>query len=348
MRVTRSLVVDGPIVPAAVLAIVLGPVTTHANEFSFELGAGFLADRSTTTSTFISSQVPPPPDLPTLTVDTDTDEFTIAAAWYFDGASSASGPLSRAAFVSRASSLAVSLSRADVDTDISIDPPIIIVIPDPLPPGPIVPDPPPGVVDRGPVTPGGDIDEVLAQFRYVWPDSGWYVLAGIAFAETELDIGLDTASVDSNGYVAGFGRYIAELTSLDIAVTRVENDFSGPFIGGDDSTTEVAVTLSHIGALTGRWQYGADATISSVDTDDRDGDFGVRGSLYPNRSLAFGLDVAGSFGDSNAPTTYRLFASWFATERFGISASYGLVDFDEPRGVDVDQDQFGLEAVARF
>ena len=361
MRVTRIAAMGGLIrsmvltivlgtVLTVILAIVPGTATAHANEFRFELNAGFFADRVTTRSTptvVLDPPLNPPLDPPTLTIDTDTDEFSVAAAWYFDGASAASGPMSRAAFVSRASSLAIAYSRGDIDTDISIDPPIVFT-PDPLP-GPVVPLPP-GVANPAPIPVdlGGDVDELAAQLRYVWPDSGWYALAGVAVLDTKLNPGLQAADVDSRRYVAGFGRYIAELTTLDVAVARIENDFSGPFIGGDDSTTELAVTLSHIGALSGAWQYGADASISSVDADDRDGDFGIRGSLYPNRSLAFGLGITGSYGDNNAPTTYNLFASWFATERFGISASFGIVDTDDPPGRDVDQDRFGLEAVARF
>ena len=362
MRVTRTATVGGlissmvlAIVPGTILAVVLaivvaivpGTATAQASEFRFELNAGFLADRVTTRSTPITITPNPPPDLPVLTIDTDTDEFSVAAAWYFDGASAASGPMSRAAFVSRASSLAIAYSRGDIDTDVGIDPPIVVT-PDPLP-GPILPFPP-GVIDPTPIVfeLGGDIDELATQLRYVWPDSGWYALASVATLDTKLNTGLQAVDVDSQRYVAGFGRYIAELTTLDIAVARIENDFSGPFAGDDDSATEVAVTLSHIGALAGDWQYGADASISSVDADDRDGDFGIRGSLYPNRALAFGLGITGSFGNDNAPTTYNLFASWFATERFGISASFGIVDTDDPPGTDVDQDRFGLEAVARF
>lgn len=365
MRVTRIAAMGGLIgsmvptivlgtVLAVVLAIVLtivpGTATAKANEFRFELNAGVFADRVTRRSTptvVLNPPLNPPLDPPTLTIDTDTDEFSVAAAWYFDGASAASGPMSRAAFVSRASSLAIAYSRGDIDTDISIDPPIVVT-PNP-PPGPVVPLPP-GVANPAPIPVdlGGDVDELAAQLRYVWPDSGWYALASVAVLDTKLNTGLQPADVDSQRYVAGFGRYIAELTTLDVAVARIENDFSGPFTSGDDSATEVAVTLSHIGALPGRWQYGADASISSVDADNRDGDFGIRGSLYPNRSLAFGLGIAGSYGDNNAPTTYNLFASWFATERFGISASFGIVDTDDPPGTDVDQDRFGLEAVARF
>lgn len=346
MRVIR-IVTMGGLIGAIVLSIVLGTPAAQANEFRFELNAGFFADRVTTTSTPTVISDPPPSELPVLTVDTDTDEFSFAATWYFDGASAASGPMSRAAFVSRASSLAITYSRGDIDTDISIDPPIVFT-PNPLP-GPVIPLPP-EIINPTPISVdlGGDVDEVAAQLRYVWPDSGWYALASVAVLDTKLGTGLQAADVDSQRYVAGFGRYIAELTTLDIAVAQIENDFSGPFISGDDSATEVAVTLSHIGALAGNWQYGADASISSVDADDRDGDFGIRGSLYPTRSLAFGLGITGSFGDDNAPTTYNLFASWFATERFGISASFGIVDTDDPPGRDVDQDRFGLEAVARF
>ena len=256
----------------ALLAILAAPLAMADDDFNFELSLGWDATRSSTTSTPLSIGNPPIP-LPEITLDTDTDVISLFGTWYFSGASADEGPLSRAPFVSRASSLSFGYARNESSTDFNFSPEPIPITPSPslpLPPPGITPIEPPFVLAFPVEEPGLDGDIFSLGGRYVWQDSGWFVFGEATFGEADLGTGA-SLDVDTRRFIAGGGLYIGRMTSIDVALIRNEREISSSIFPFEESETDVGISLSHIGAMGSRWQYGIDVGLTSeerVDGDD--------------------------------------------------------------------------------
>lgn len=270
-------------------------------------------------------------DLIRLDAETDDDAFRLAGTWHFDGVSISSGPRSRAAFLSRASAVSISYTRGDSDSVFAVtssDPGF------------------PSFSDQSSDT----RNNLSANLRWVWAESGWYGLAGLTMAELELDAGPFSSTFDGDGYTLGVGKYLGAQTALELRVLRQISDTSGPaIIGGDSSSTDAALGFLHIGALGATWQYGTDITLATTGRGASDGSYNARLSLYPSRPLAFGIEIAGALQDaSDVSTDYEVFASWFPNDGLGLSARYGWISLDEPGDSDIDQYSFGIDVSFRF
>lgn len=304
---------------------------SEADEYDYEIGVLYDQNRASSVSTFGIGAVPGPPIQPmTLASDTDNDTVGVSGTWYFDGVRTSGGPKSRAAFLSKASSLSVSYSRGFGDTTTIISP---------TGPG----SPPPTVVltDQ-------DSNNFEAGLRYVWPTADWYGLAN--FSRIDAEIGDIAGAIDltTNAYSLGVGKYLGSQTTVDLNVVRLESDAAGFVIGGNISSTEASINFSHIGDLLNSWQYGADFGILTTGVGDSAGSYRVGFSLYPTRALAMGLNVSGGLGGSRIATSYSFFLTWFLREQFGLTANYGFIDVDNPFNTDFDQDNIGLSAIFRF
>ena len=303
------------------------PATARGDTFDFEVGASY--DRTSASLSFESTDFPgvvPPPTLVRSRSNTDDDDITVFGTWFFDGVAAPTGPRSRAAFLGRASSVSLSYRHADSDSSFSLTSPDPSFSP---------------TMGRS----GRNSEAISANLRYVWPESGWYGLAGVATLDTEFDDDFGSFEFGSETYSLGIGKYIGSRTTLDVRVSRLETD-------NNFDLTETALTLSHIGGLGETWQYGADVAVTTTDVSRADESFDLRLSLYPSRSLAFGLETSGSVQNAfDERTRYGLFASWFARENIELGASYSYVDNDTPRNNvdwDEDEDGFGLGVKVRF
>ena len=327
-------------------AIVLVSAPLKAEDFSFELGLDYDGQR-------LSTEIPlftiPGNPISTVFDDTDTDPVGLSGTWYFNGASAAEGPRSRAAFLSRASSLSVSWRRTDISSDFEIDPPIQLQ-PFPPPPG-IITLPPPGtivVAEPLPLVPDVEGNDYSVSGRYVWADSGWYAFGGVSLGEGDFDTNVGF-SADTRSYVIGTGLYLGDRTSIDVALIRSEIDVRIGAFEDDDDATDFALSFTHIGDVGTTWQYGVDAAVFSRDRSSSDTAFALRGSLYPTRSLAFGLEIETEVeAGFDTGTRYALFGSWFVTPQFEVTASYGEVDVDTPPGISADLDVFQVGLLGRF
>ena len=315
-----------------------------AGDFRFELRAGFEAERLSTAIPLFGG-FPEVPDS-TVFLDTDTDAVAVSGSWYFSGASDADGPMSRAVFLSRASSVDFAYRRTDVDTSIAIDPPLQLL------PAPGFPPPPPDTIIRpapGPVQPDFDGDEYSIGGRYVWTDSGWYVFGSASFGDSDVGEGAFSGSIETRRLTAGGGIYVGERTALEVAVLDTNVDISLGETTDSDSATDFAVSITHIGNLGATWQFGVDAAVISRDRSGSDTSTALRGSLYPTRAVAFGLEfeseVDAVFDDG---TRYSIFGSWFVTPNVEVFGRYGQVDLDPPPGSTADLDLFSLGLSGRF
>lgn len=323
--------VGHPATIAAMLAVSLSlPAIAHADSYDYEIAVSYDATRFSSESNF------GPPGGPVNPIrvagETDDDAIGVAGTWYLDGVSASSGPRSRAAFISRASSVSVSYTRGNGDSDF-------------------------GVVSTDPAFPSSTIRSeqrtniLSANLRWVWAESGWYGLAGLSRAELDFrdGDGSFSSAVDGDGYNLGVGKYLGAQTALELRVLRQSSDASGVVIGGGSSSTEVAVNFLHIGSLGSTWQYGTDIALATTSRGASEGSYNARLSLYPSRPLAFGIDIAGALQDtSDVSTDYEVFASWFPRDRLGLSARYGWIGLDELGGTDIDQYSFGIDVTFRF
>ena len=304
-------------VRSAILAATLYAVSgaAYADTFDFEVDASFLRSDTSFVSNNVAIQLTPPfIPLPTFTAvnELDADLTALSGTWFFSGVNINEGPRNRAAFLSRASSLSIELGRLDTSFRSRVD------FEDPALP------------DQDSRS-SGSSDVVALSGRYVWQDTGWYGLAGVASSEA-------IGGGNSESYRLGIGRYVGERTSIDF------NAQYGDFL--DDSVTTFTFNLSHVGDLTGRWQYGADVSLSQADSAQSDLVMDGAISLFPTRSLAFGVEYVTSLEDIGDGASYDAFLSWFANETLEVSARLGTTDQDTFAGAD--EDRWGLGFRVRF
>ena len=296
---------------ASALPLFLLASFANADEFDFELGLSY-------GSTEITSTTNPGIGPLSLEVEQDSDAIGLDATWFFDGVVSNEGPRERAAFLAQASSVAFSYLNLDGDVvlrTISSSPTI------------------PSTEQRN--SQSGDTYGLSG--RYVWKDSGWYVIGSIASIDLEID---GVGSVDSDALAVGVGKYFGNRTAVDVTVSQADTS------GSDD--TDVSLSVTHIGDLGSTWQFAADGRLSTTEALNSDGVYSVGLTLYPSRALGFGASVGGALGSSFDSTSYDIFASWFPSEAVGLRASVGLVDADEGPDTDTDEDIISVEGVFRF
>ncbi len=244
--------------------------------------------------------------------DTDTDSLGIGFTW-FPEALDISGQLRpEAAFLTRTTSLSLSYSRNSTDTAAS------------------------GAFGLN-FSDSFSSDSVNASGRYIWENSGWFVDGALGRADVE---GQTSTSV-----TAGFGRYVATNTTLGLTLGRSEAEFDGV----TSSSTGAILTGKHIGSFRGPWQYGIDASVSSIAAGDADGSYSASFSLFPNQDVELGFGLAGPLGSrGNDTMSYGLRGSWFVRPVLQIRGSFSWTSFDNDGDIDQDADGLSLGVLYRF
>lgn len=299
-------------------------VSAAAEDYDYELGLtygwGQVDGRSFTTVNGV-----PTPSLGVSTASSDSDDIDLTGTWYYSGLSDSDGPKSRAAFLSRASSVKVGYSRGDESGSSSFTG------------GGMLP-PVTGTFDS-------TSDQISLDLRHVWVDSGWYALAGVSRAELEGDSVINGVAAssewDTTAYALGVGKYLGKATTLDLSVLTLDVGSSNP--------TVVALTFSHIGSVGETWQYGAEVAYAKSDTAGDGDSYALRGALYPSAAVEFGLgfsrqDSGGGFDRD----TVEAFAGWFVRDHVEVTARYRTNDPDTGPGQDIDSDGFGVGVRVRF
>ena len=288
-----------------------------AEDYDYEIGVAYA--RGQTDSTIIS----------TLrggsTSSSDSDNIDLTGAWYYSGLSDSNGPKSRAAFLSRASSIVVGYSRTDESGSFEAEG------------GGIFP----------PVSASFDntSSALSVDLRHVWLNSGWYALAGISRADWESDFvstgTVNSSEFDTTRYSLGVGKYLGRATTLELGVATLEVGSSNP--------TVIALSLTHVGSIGKDWQYGADVAYAKSDTSGDGDNIALRGALYPTPEFEFGLGFSrresGSGFDSD---TVEAFAGWFVRDHIEVTARYRQNDPDTIPEEDFDSNVFGVGVRVRF
>lgn len=296
----------------------------HADTFDFEIDVAY--DRSDA-SVRVDS-IPNAPFPVFIRSANEADDVGISGRWFFNGVNSTSGPRSRAALTSRASFISFGYTNSDANIETtfgSSDP----------------------AIPTSNSSADASADIFSAELRYVWAESGWYGIAALGTSSFETDSNIGRFSSDSDIYSLGAGLYVGDNTTLDLRVSRLELGGGGSI--GDTSSTQTALTLAHIGDVT-TWQYGIDAAISTSDVSGSDELVNLQFSLYPTRSIAFGVGFDTTLQDPfDDGASYEFFAGWFVTESVELTARYRFVDLNESGNIaSNDQDSAGVGVRVRF
>lgn len=289
------------IVRSFAAVVVLG-VSMNASGEEFRYAAGLEFSSESFDSTSIFTTVGPPPTTVVDSTSIDTDTIRLAGQWYFSGLSDERGPRARAAFVDRASTVA--LSYTWLDQDIAS----IRTSDDPLVPA----------TGFAASPSGGEINLGL---RYVNRESGWFGTAALSRADIDVGANLGANSFDATGWQVGLGKYFWDTTAVQFAYGQVNADFN--------DSKSFAILVNHLGALGGNWQYGADVAFERRDSDfgDDANNLSAAFSLYPNRDIEFGVRY---FRDEqeffDGIDGYEGFASWYFNPRVSLAASYRVDD----------------------
>ncbi len=294
-------------------------LSAHADEYDFEVGVTIgQSEADTTTVSF------PAPINSTATTSADADRFDLRGTWFYSGLSDGKGPKTRAAFVDRASRVSLSYSRLDQSSSV--------------------------VLSGGGIPPvesnaSIDLSGYFVDLRHVWKDSGWFGIVGIGRAELDGDFSngsiTSTSNSDANAYSLGIGKYLAETTAVDLRLVTQDS--------GSSTASGISVNVSHLAPLGNTWMFGADAGLTKTDTAG-DGDvYNIRGSLYPNTDVDFGLSFErrdeGSGIDSES---FELFAGWFISGNTRVHASYREDTGDAGLSAESDSTGFEVGISSRF
>lgn len=251
-----------------------------------------------------------------------SEQINLVGAWYYSGLSDATGPKSQAAFLSRASSISLVYSYSDDSSSFHSM-------------GGAGFAPSNGSTD-------GRTNALSANFRHVWRDSGWYLLAGVGRVESEQDGKSNDitffSGFESTAYTLGAGKYFGQATAVDLSVAEAD---TGP--------TSIALSFSHIGSMGNDWQYGADISLAKSEESSDDGAYLLRGSLYPSPNFEFGMEWSRQqFSGGFDLDSVEGFASWFAREDVEITARYQQDNPDTWPGQDIDNNEFSIGVNVRF
>jgi hypothetical protein len=287
-----------------------------ADTFDYEVRAGYASATSDFSNTTLIGST---------RGSSDTDSFNLGGSWYFTGLSDDEGPRSRAAFLSRASSLMLAYSRGDGSSSSTFTDPVL-----------------PPVTARSKTT----RDDFSAGFRYVWKQSGWYGLAGVSRFESKFrtqsggPVIVPSIELDATLYNVGVGKYLGEATAIDLNVSRADTD-------GLD-TNNYALTFTHIGKIGQTWQYGLGVSASLSDQNDDDGTYGASFSLFPTRNLEFGVSISHRDSGVIEGESYNGFVSWFVRPNVELTASYTEDNPDTASGQSFDNSATAIGASIRF
>lgn len=309
---------------AAVVAGCFLASSVGAEDYDYELSLDY--DRSSSDSRFVSTfNGVPDPSLGVGTTSSDNDDIDLTGTWYYSGLSDSEGPKARAAFLSRASGLALRYGRSDGSGSFAFSS------------GGILP----------PFT-GNDstrTNALSANLRHTWRDSGWFMLAGVSRVESEFEATLNgntsTIDVDATAYSLGVGKYLGKATSVDLNVVDADTD-------GSDATA-VALSLRHIGSIGESWQYGADLVLQRSSANNDEGKYTFRGTLFPSSDIEFGIELSRQERDGGfSNDSMQVFAGWFVRDHVELTAGYRHDSPDDAPGQDSDGSGFGVGVAFRF
>lgn len=294
-----------------------------AGDYNYEVTLDYARGSSDSINISTMNGVPDP-SLGTTFISSDSDDFGLTGTWYYSGLSDASGPKSRAAFLSRASGVTFGYAHDDSSSSFDFGGGIF-----PLVAG----------------SAKSSNNAISLRLRHVWRESGWYLLAGLMAAESEFSSVLNgdafSGDADASAYTLGVGYYLGKQTAVELSVSEAEAE--------NFDSTNFEFSLSHVGSVGSAWQYGVDLSIAMSDQSGDDGSYTLRGSLFPTPDFEFGaafsrrqLDVLGDRDSVEA------FAGWFVSDNVALFGNYSEDISDGLPGTDSDNSVVGVGVTVRF
>ena len=294
-------------------------------DYDYQVGLSYGSGQSDSTVVPTFGGVPDP-SLGITTSSSDSDTIGLTGVWFYSGLSDDNGPKSRAAFMSRASSLIISYANGDESTTTEFSGG--------------------GIIPPQTTRSDGSSNDYSLDLRHVWKNSGWFARAGMSRAESDVEFTNNggfpaSAKFDANRYSLGVGKYLGQATTLELGITTLDVGTSNP--------TVIALSFSHIGSLGSNWQYGADVAFAKSDTGGDGDTIALRGSLFPTPSIEFGLSFARQDGNSGFDLdTTEVFGGWFVRDNIELTVRFRMQDPDTFPGQDIDSDEFGVGVSMRF
>ena len=260
--------------------------------------------------------------------DEDSDSVDVGGTYYFSDVKTNKGPLSVAAFLSRASNISAFYADGETEVDASqliFSGPISIFGP---------------VGGYGSPISGStflipkyeiDAEQYLVNGQYIHIKSGWLIDASYGYSEEDSDLGID---IERDSYGVGVGKYIAKYTrlKLDYIHTKIDIDTST----GDESTDSDVVNLGffHVQELGNGTFYDASVDIAYLGSDDGDDAqaYSVSTTYYFSQSVGVGVSLSHIDGDDIDTTSYGVSGEWFITNNFSVSLNYLKSKIDDSGG----------------
>lgn len=260
--------------------------------------------------------------------DEDSDSVDVGGTYYFSDVKTNKGPLSVAAFLSRASNISTFYADGETEVDASqliFSGPISIF-------GPIGGYGSP-ISGSTYLIPKYEIDteQYLVNGQYIHTESGWLIDASYGYSEEDSDLGID---IEQDSYGVGVGKYIAKYTRLKLDYVHAETDIDTPT--GDESTDLDVVNLGlfHVQELGNGTFYDASVDVAYLDSDDGDDaqEYSVSTTYYFSPSVGVGVSISHIDGDDIDTTNYGVSSEWFITNNFSVSLNYLRSKIDDSNG----------------
>ena len=296
-----------------VVALFSSVVTFPVYAYQFEVEVGYTDSETDYDSSFWP--------------DEDSDSVDVAGTYYFSDVETNKGPLSVAAFLSRASNVSVFYADGETEVDAS------------------------RLTFSGPTIFGGiggygapilgstffipkyeiDTEEYFVNGQYVHAESGWLIDASYGYSEEDSDLGID---IERDSYGVGVGKYIAKYTrlKLDYLHTEIDIDTSTSDVSSDSDVVNLG--LFHVQELGNGTFYDASVDVAYLDSDDGDDAqaYSVSTTYYFSPSIGVGVNLSHIDGDDIDTTSYGVSGEWFMTSNFSVSLNYLRSKIDDPKG----------------
>lgn len=285
----------------ALIAVAFAGPSFGQAPFSWEVGGALLASRAEQTVPVfdvINGEVVP---VGSQTFRSEFDEVTLDGVRYFAPIAPGGGPLARAAFLSRASSLGVGIVASDTGGDAT------------------------------------DQDGRAARvgLLLVSPEQGWTFGAAGSYGRSEVLQGTFRTRIAT----VDVGRYIGERAAIRVGAVRTWARQDLPGFTGKVTVDSQFAQLELVGDLTREWDYALDVAWRLGESGLENAQLEARGTLFPNPMLGIGAEFTASTGNpSGRARTYGLFGRWFVTERWSASLRYGW--FDDDRRVEFEMEAY--------
>lgn len=268
------------VLPAAVLAASVAAPAAAQTPFQWEVGAEYLDREISISDTFFGDE------------DIDVSGFGLSAQWFFEPVATDSGPLERAAFLDRASSLSFAFAQTEIDDQFA----------------------------------DTDADAVLLGVRYQL-ENDWFVTG--SFAQTESSSGGFETDVQS--LAVGAGVYVAENTSVAFNISREDIDFAGGGSDDFTSYAFDFEHVTDLGSSEWQLAIDGTLVIPDGEFDETRFNAGITLYPSRTIGFGFDLG-ASLQDTGDRPTTFGIFGRWFVTEAWSVAARWDSTDFNPSFG----------------